>query len=384
MDRDDLLRWVQQKSSADLAKAIAHKCGAGHELTANQKFIADRIGDFDHYVFILVDGFGYNLLNRLPANGFLRTLSPIKINSVFPSTTSSAITTFATASWPSEHGMIEWWTYLEKHKLTFALLPGLEQKTSRPYSEFGVDMTDVMYWQAWLKSSHCSGYSYVPKQLAKSFFSQKCAEGGATVAYEKLHDVINMVIQNIDSSKGKTYSYIYYADIDSISHEFGTDHPIVDKCLQEIDSFTQELKASLPPQARIILSADHGQTNINSNIFKITDSHPILEYLETPPSGGARSPIFHVRPGLEEKFKKYFNETFGEYFDLYTREEMINSGLLGPMSPNPNTVSRLGQFMGIPKRETAFYYSPDGQQHIKRGFHGGPSKDEIEVPLFLI
>ena len=58
----------------DLSRAMAHLCGVdGLALASGARGIADAIGPADHYVLVLLDGFGMHLADRLPGDDVLRT-----------------------------------------------------------------------------------------------------------------------------------------------------------------------------------------------------------------------------------------------------------------------------------------------------------------------
>ena len=65
-----------------------------------------------HIVLILCDGMGNSILNRHLAEeegSFFRgNNQPSRLRAVFPSTTTAALTSLATASWPGRHGMPGW------------------------------------------------------------------------------------------------------------------------------------------------------------------------------------------------------------------------------------------------------------------------------------
>src|SRR5215813_172969 len=79
-------------------------------------------------VVLLIDGFGwhqwleyaphYDFFNRVTARG---VVAPI--TTVFPSTTAAALTTIHSGLTPQEHGLPEWWIYLEEIGTLVASLP---------------------------------------------------------------------------------------------------------------------------------------------------------------------------------------------------------------------------------------------------------------------
>ena len=121
----------------DLALALAHLCGAGGvTLTANAESMAAAIGESDHYVMVLLDGFGMHLVDRLHADDPLRAALAMELRTVFPSSTAPALTSIATGLWPAEHAVPGWWTHIPDAGLTATILPFAER--------FGLEATPLL------------------------------------------------------------------------------------------------------------------------------------------------------------------------------------------------------------------------------------------------
>src|SRR5579863_3128585 len=92
----------------------------------------DAFGDVDtsgieNVILILCDGFGYNEWQRqsdhaffgaLAAKGNVRPITP-----VFPSTTSANLTSLSTGLTPQEHGLPEWFVYMQEVGEIIVTLP---------------------------------------------------------------------------------------------------------------------------------------------------------------------------------------------------------------------------------------------------------------------
>ena len=57
---------------------------------------------YKNIVLIILDGMGENILNRISPNGFLKKHQERKITSVYPSTTTAAMTTYYSGKPPIE------------------------------------------------------------------------------------------------------------------------------------------------------------------------------------------------------------------------------------------------------------------------------------------
>jgi hypothetical protein len=142
---------------------------------------------------------------------------------------------------------------------------------------------------------------------------------------------------------------------------------------------------ALGGRVRIVVSADHGHVAVPADHHHLLQADdPLLDLLKVPPTGESRNPIFHIREGAECEFVAAFENRFRDEFLLAEPSALESERLLGPPSLAPVTRSRLGNFVGIAIGTAAIEYIPeDGESKNHIGMHGGLSKDEIRVPLFL-
>src|SRR3954468_21068777 len=107
-----------------LVQAIYSVCGVKDlALAQPARQLMDQIGPAQNLVFILLDGLGMNLINRLPQDSFLRSNLRGSINATCPSTTAAALTSVTTGLYANQHGVTGWFTYLPQHGVTVMMLP---------------------------------------------------------------------------------------------------------------------------------------------------------------------------------------------------------------------------------------------------------------------
>ena len=344
------------------------------------------IGEHEHYVFILIDGLGANLLDQLSPGGILKNSLYKIIRTVFPSTTSSALTSLTTGAYPSTHSIIGWWTYLPQYNLTSTVLPFVERFSGNPLSQYLVKSEDVFLLPSIFKKINFYFKSYIPLEFKGSIFSTYSSGGQETYGYTNLPEALDKLSDDLNTLKKPSLSYLYYPDLDSISHAYGYTHTKNIDLLHEIDARIKNFKNNLKTKVRIIVTADHGHTIIpKENQFFISDKSPLMNYLLFPPSGEPRVPIFHVKEGCNQVFKNKFNEIYGEYFYLLSNQEVETLQLLGPGAITFETQKRIGDFLAIARdKHVLRYLRPDETPSVKVGFHAGLSGDEMNIPVFLI
>ena len=77
-------------------------------------------------------------------------------------------------------------------------------------------------------------------------------------------------------------------------------------------------------------------------------------------------------------FREIFNKYFGEWFKLYSKEEIIESKLFGDGEENSIYRDALGDYLAIAKTNKAFIYG-GSMEFLSQ--HAGYTDDEIYVPL---
>ncbi|MBW1722436.1 MAG: alkaline phosphatase family protein [Deltaproteobacteria bacterium] len=343
------------------------------------------IGAADHHVLILVDGLGLPLLERLPGNSFLRSMEPLTLQAVFPSTTACAMTTLATGRWPGRHAVPGWWTYLEEKRISIVTVRLQGRFTGKPIEDLGLTLEDLFPIRSFWSSMEGGSLSLLPEKIAHTPFSRYVSGGAPTAGYRDIDHAMEIVKGAITGSPEPGLLFLYLPQLDALSHEKGPNHPKVPNLLQKIDTSLRSLQESIGNKARIIITADHGQCLVpGTRKFLLERLDPLLTLLHTHPTGESNVPIFHVLRGKEERFCKAFRNRFGKHFALLSPEETESLGLFGPEGISALMNRRLGTFIGIALGPAALCsWPPVKNGYYNEGIHGGLTPEEMLVPLVL-
>ncbi len=369
----------------DLSRAMAHLCGVEHmALSPAARRIADAVGPADHYVLVLLDGFGMHLADRLPADDLLRAHLGMELRTVFPSSTAPALTTLATGLWPAEHAVPGWWTYLPDADVTGTVLPFIERYGERPLSEHGIRPESVFQSPALSARYRRGCFSVSPKRIAGSVYSRYSSADADHYGYASIMDAIDAIDRRIRAADGPTYTYLYIPYIDTAEHHHGPYARPVMKALDHVRSRMRLLFEMLHGRARVVVTADHGQIDIAAGDREILDrTDPLIRMLRLPPSCEPRAPALHVRPGMHGAFASAFRERLGDRFALLTVDEADDLRLFGAEPLSLETRRRLGDYIAIPRGPHVILYEPKNQLRALKGFHGGLTADEMRVPLIV-
>lgn len=368
-------------NTVDLSRAIASICGAADiELSAAARGVAGAIGPAEHVIFVMADGLGMNLIERLPAKSFFRAQFAFEMQAVFPSSTAPAVTSLATGAWPSEHAVPGWFTYLPDDDLIAAILPFVERFSKRPLGEFGVTAESAFPVKSWLPRFGNEPLCYMPSHIVGSVYSNYFTGGAPQIPYERLSAAVEAITTRIAGARAPTYTYLYVPFIDTAEHEHGPHARAVSKTLAMVERAIATLAEQVDGHARVVISADHGVAHIpKRDQIEIKDGNALLDLLALPPSSEPRVPLFHAKHGAADAFAAAFRQRFNAWA-LLSIDEVDELRLLGPEPLTASTRRRMGDFMAISATLDAISYKPDDPMI---GYHGGLRPEEMRIPLIL-
>jgi predicted AlkP superfamily pyrophosphatase or phosphodiesterase len=373
----------------DLSRAVASVAGVEViEPTTGSAAIADMIGPAEHVIFVLVDGLGLNLLEKLPANSFLRRHLATELRTVFPSTTSVALTTIATCRWPAKHAVTGWWTHLPEIQSAAAILQFVKRSDRRSLSYHGVPVDQVF-----ARPSVWSGLSrdslvLLPERIASSVYSVYFSGGQPRRGYRSFREATDFTVDRIKGATHPTYTYLYNSRIDEEAHRCGIDRQEVQAAIADTDWQLEQLAAGLGGRGRLVVSADHGFLDADrSKRHQVRMSDPLLEYLRYPPSGDARVMYLHLKEGAEDAVRQYFRRRFGGLFWLITVDEAEAIGLFGPGCIAAPGRQRFGDVIAISRGRDVIEYRPPGNSGRimeEAAQHSGLTPEEMRIPLIIV
>ncbi|HPY96654.1 MAG TPA: hypothetical protein PL063_05535, partial [Candidatus Cloacimonadota bacterium] len=100
------------------------------------------IKKYKNIVCIVIDALGHSFLSK-QQDSFLYQKMVGKLSSVFPTTTSSAVTSFLTAQAPLQHAMTGWYMYFKELATAAVSLPFAPRFSKTPFDEMGVLGADI-------------------------------------------------------------------------------------------------------------------------------------------------------------------------------------------------------------------------------------------------
>ena len=372
----------------DLARAIAKLSGVCDlDLSPSAAEIAAKIGESDHLVLMMADGVGMNLVESMPRSSFLPKRLHDELLTVFPSTTSVALTSLTTGEWPVRHAITGWWTHLPDLGSSATILQYTARNGGRDLRERGIDPKRSFPVRSIWSSIPADTQIFVPKSIAGSVYSRYFSGGRATVGYTSLREGIDRAIRRIQGADGKTFTYFYTPRVDTIAHRHGVSMPEVQHALVEVDNELARLHAAVGSKARVVVTADHGFPGRSA----AQSSHAASFAKPAAPSAfpSVRRRPRHVPSHLglaRDRVRRYFERRFGERFIVIDVEDALAIGLFGPDSPSDEASERLGDLIVISAGADILEYNAErgvGRMLQINSHHSGLSPDEMRIPLII-
>lgn len=359
-------------------------------------------GPFRKVVLLLVDGLSLSLFQNLANGGSALTGLPDTLNpllekaslfgltSVFPSTTTTALTSLWTGAFPLQHGILGYELFLKEFGMTTNMIThtpmalagenvslkkaGFQPETFLKVPGIGPN----------LSNQGIKTYGYIPETINLSGLTTMLMQGIERIPYRTDADLwVSLDQQLASTSEEQAYIHVYWGNLDELQHKVG---PSDSRVPLEWAAFAQLLAWFLKRQQNsgrgdtlFLMTADHGQIDCPiQQVFDLRTQPELLDCLTMLPSGESRVPYFYLRSGKEKDFLRIFSG-FSSGVKLVRKTEILQSGLYGPGEPSQQALDRTGDWVAIIPSDRYFYWS--AKENKMLGRHGGLHYNEMVVPL---
>lgn len=366
----------------DLVKYLYGNFGVNFEDNKNIEYFKKNIPIKKHTLFILIDGMGSNLIDILDNKSILKKNKIADMTTVSPSSTGCVLTSLATAKFPNEHGIIGWYCYNRKFNTCYYPLLFVDRKDEKSLKDLNIKENDIFIFESKFNQLNIKTNVLYPSYISDSVYSKYVANDKIRKSYNTLEDAFNQIME-ITIDNERTFTYLYIPDIDSLEHNNGFDSKIV---LDKIKKIEFELNRINNDDLVIVITADHGQTNINIEKDIIMDFDKYNKYFYAYPGIDFGMATYYVNKDMEDEFVKEFNKDFKNKMYLFKTEEFINNGIFGVNNNNDIILSNLGEYISLCNSDSLFINSLDINEYFRKikGNHSGLSKDEMIIPLIVI
>jgi len=382
----DLLRHC---TLPDYQHSLANLAARLHGSTACpplQHPALDGLEQDETVILLLIDGMGCAQLDSLVPGGWLQQQQVATLHSVFPSTTTAAITTLLTGLPPSQHSLLGWHVSAPEAGGIATPLPlRYHWQADNTQALDDAALASALYSRpSALQGGQRQHYVLQPEYIAGSAYSR---HHGGHAEHRPWRDYAQLFasLQQLARQPGRKLVYAYIPDLDSLMHNKGTRHPRAQMLLTRLQQHCAELATTLPASCRVLITADHGQADIPPpRMLFINDFPELAAMLRQPLSGEPRAAFCHVQPGMQQAFHAAVSQTLGHAAWCLPAAKVLAAGWFGPSPAHPQLAARCGDFLLLMKEDWGILQTVgDEKRPALLGNHGGLAAAEMQIPLIV-
>lgn len=323
----------------------------------------------DQVVLLVVDGLGWHqLASRASQAPTLTAMAGGPIDSVCPTTTSTALTSITTGTPPGQHGVMGYRMATEGGVLNVLRwsVGGRDVRASEPPEKFQAI------------EPFCSQRPAIVTraEFAQSGFTRVHLDGARFRGYRVLSTLVTEVRQALQ--RHEPFVYAYYDGLDKVGHEYGLGEHFNAE-LSAIDMLVSNLIGILPRRAALVVTADHGQVEVGDNMVRL---HPEVMANCSVQSGEGRFRWLHARPGRASDLIGAARRHHADTGWVVSRQEVLEQGWFGPVVTEA-AAGRLGDVALVARDDVAYFDPEDTGPYLLVGRHGSMTEAEVRVPLLV-
>ncbi len=345
----------------------------------------DEILEFKKYkniIFLVLDGLGEHILNNISKDGFLKNNQIDCVTSVYPSTTTAALTTYYSGKSPYETGWIAWSQYFKEYGRAIDMFSHKESYMREPLKNPNLDVfKDVVHYESIYERIEEASPNVKAYEIQPDYAERRAKR---SIRANNIDELI-MNIEDLCQKQDNNFIFAYSDNPDGLLHKYGTDSEEVKTFVKEAEEKIQKMCNNFDDDTILIISADHGHKNIEKS-YTLLDYPEIQECLIMPASLESRVLTFWVKEDMKEIFVKRFNKIFEKEFWLMTKEEFLDKyHFLGYGDKHYKIDDFIGNFVALSVAGSMIRLETfliEGKP-IKKSTHCGLSKEEMEVPVII-
>ena len=324
---------------------------------------------------LLIDGMGAELISEYGKQFpiFKELISFDNLDSHFPSTTATNLSSLGTGTLPGVHGMLGYTVRVPRSGEPGRLLNSLKWD----------ERVDPVIWQnvpTLFERAAAQGISVshiAAKRYEGSGFTQAALRGAQYLGANQIEDII---VNTVEAMKpASSFSYVYINHLDSAGHDDGVGSEKWLLALSTVSELITGLRDRLPKGTRLWVTADHGMINVGEKIILGQDNNLMANV--TLLGGEPRARHIYVREGAIAETVASWREFLGDQADVFSRDEVIAAELFGP-DISIDSSERMGDLIAIAKGEMILVDPTRIKEESKMvGHHGGLEEIEVAIPL---
>ena len=379
-----------ENSILNLISSILSCYNIETELPPLQQLDISELKEKQNLIFVILDGLGNNLIEKFGnVCSLLRKYRQNVITSVFPPTTTAAITSLMTAKFPFEHGAIGWSLYFKEAFKLIDFLPANDSVSQTNLGEKFVPLLNMLppeniFQKITKKNKALQLFQLSPSSIHKSNYNKRISAGAKVIPYNEIEEMFG-ILKSLISEKKKKLIVVYSSFPDALEHRFGVYSSEVKDFLQKFNNELEKfLNKTDKTKSTLFITADHGLIDVKK-YYSLDKNNPLYDDLILPAFPEPRFVSFFVKSHKTKKFEEDI-ALLNDEFIFMKRDEFLRSSLVGKSKLHPRIDDFIGNYVGIAIADSAFrnVFSYFSQHPEFKAHHSGLTGEEMLVPLIKI
>lgn len=329
-------------------------------------------GEARHVVVLLIDGLGWHLLREHAEQApTLAALPGAAIQTVFPSTTPTALGSLGTGLPPGAHGLIGGTFWLPEAEM---VLNPLRWSTSA--SPLAVQPEPTVFERVAATGIDVSLVGNT--DYAASGLTRAVLRGGRYIACDLRLSASGAIADA--TANARSLTYVYWAELDRVGHEFGAASSAWVAALRRADAIVHAIAQAMPADSVLFVTADHGMVNCPVEAQVHIQAHPDLAADLDVIAGEPR--VRHLFTRDAERVADRWAARLGDRAQVLTRRELLDRGLFGEVEDGID--ERIGDVVVIATGEVSLTSDTDRRVSSLLGQHGALTAQEREIPALWL
>ncbi|HEU5008813.1 MAG TPA: nucleotide pyrophosphatase/phosphodiesterase family protein [Jatrophihabitantaceae bacterium] len=347
--------------------------------TEDRLRLAELVGAPRRICVLLIDGMGYHLLPTAAPHAPLladvlagRTGTLNELSCSFPSTTPTSLATLGTGTLPGAHGV-----------LGFTVnVPGTDRVLTHVRWRDDPEPRDWQPEPSLFDRAEAAGTRVAVVSRPEFAGSGLTIAAYGTPRYvgaEHADQLAEGVLAELAAGPGLVYGY--HPTLDAVAHEYGIASPDWARAASAVDRLINRIVDSLPEDAALFVTADHGALDIPAEGRIDLDADPRLTDGVRVVAGEPRVRYLHTVPGATPDVLATWRDVLAGKARVLARAEAVAAGLFGPV--RDEHLARIGDVVVIAEGDTVVLASAHEPASVGKlvAFHGALTPAETAIPL---
>jgi len=368
------------RSLCDVLPSVAAVLGARD--SDDRLGLTERLARVRRVAVVLVDGLGLHLLPLLAPHAPL--LAAVlagtdgeldELGCTFPSTTPTSLVSLGTGERPGAHGVLGFTVAVPG---TDRVLVHIAWRDDPVPHEWQPRPT----WFARLAAAGVDARAVLPAAFLGSGLTLAAYGGGRFRGVAPEQDYAAAFADELAAGPGLVYGYT--SVLDTAAHVHGVASAEWAAAAAEVDRLVTRIRAALPPDAALLVTADHGGLDVGAAGRIDVAAEPALLAGVRLVVGEPRVRYLHVEPGALADVRDVWQGTLGADVEVLLRDEAIDADLFG-FVPDSHR-ERIGDLVVICRGQRAIFATDREPTEVAKliGLHGSDTAVETAIPLVLL